>query len=271
VNQQAVNPAQAALFPWLANMARLFDRYEFENLEFIFRPAVGTDTDGKFLATFDPDVLDEWPDSKTTMMEAKCQLDAVPWANATLRVPKEMLAGARFVRPGSVPAGADQHVYDVGVLNIATPGVPVGMLGEFFVKYRVRLIDPTGAEALAGKASFNTATTPAAPLGTAAGTTLGNLWPVRVSTTSFKIPIPGCFFVEVLYAGTTFAGAGSLGSTGENSGTQLETAFSAAAAMATYVLTVVDPEDVYTIVSPAGAATVTGVVFRMSPYDADFV
>jgi len=65
-----VNPGNGEVFAWLSDLAGLFDTYQFEKLEFIYNPAVGTDQDGKMLMTFDPDILDDAPDTKQEMLVA---------------------------------------------------------------------------------------------------------------------------------------------------------------------------------------------------------
>jgi len=207
-----VNPGQTALFAWLADLANLFDSYEFTKLEFIYKPSVGTDQDGKLLMTFDPDVTDSAPTNKQQMLEARVQVDSPPYADAVLRVPKDILKGDgfnRLVRRGALPAGADQHFYDVGMLYVASPGTPAGTQGELFVRYKVIFRTPNGGTPQAGGCSCTNVSL-AAPIGASASTSRGTLFPIRYNNISFKIPQIGIFKLKSYITGSGFTGYSAL-------------------------------------------------------------
>ena len=268
--QLPVNPGNKVVFSWLSDLAQLFDEYEFEKLEFSYNPAVGSNTAGKLLLTFDPDVVDEMPDNKQDMLQARAQLDATPWHEARLPVPKDMLVGRRFNRTFMVPVGTDPHVYDVGALNIAVPGAPAGMVGELFVKYKVKFTSPNGGQAQCGRSGYNTTTAPASPLGTAGpGGVVGAVYPIWLSATTFKIPVVACLKIDLVLVGTTFAGDVSLGVSGTSVITLLYYGSSTTRSNSSYAVTLNDPDAIFTVTSPAGAATVTNTRIFVTEWDTD--
>lgn len=266
----AVNPGQNALFPWLSSLAMNFDEYKFDYLEVTYEPMVGTNTAGKFVATFDPDVLDEYPDSKQQMLEARVQLDVPVWNRAVLKIPKDLLTNWLFVRPGGVPAGADQHVYDVGAFNLALPGTTAGATGELFVSYKVRMRTPNGGVVKAGNITV-TGVTLAAPAGTAltpnVSSTLNLTW---VSGTTFRFQSVGIFYFIIRDVGTTFTNSAALTApAGSATPVASINTGSAAAWTSAYIVNVTDLQNVYTIGAPTGAGTLTARSILMFDYDLD--
>lgn len=268
--QLFANPGQNQSFPWLSTLAQNFDEYMFDYLELHYEPIVGTNTSGKFVATFDPDVLDEFPDTKQQMLQAKVQLDESVWIkNQKLRVPRDLLKQWLYVRPGSVPSGADQHVYDVGVFNLALPGAAgAGTVGEVFISYKCRLRTPNGGVTKEAKLVV-TSPTLAAPMGTAISassqSTIGLIW---TSSTQFRFQAPGVYYIQVLDTGTTFAGPAVLtvptGSVVADLGTGSATSYCTG-----LIVNCIDPMGAYTLSAPAGAATLTARSIRMWDHDLD--
>lgn len=270
-----INPGNTDVFAWLSDLAGLFETYRFEKLEFHYNPSVGTDTDGKLLMTFDPDVLDEVPDSKQVMLEARVQLDATPWQPSILKVPKDVLSQERYVRSGLPPPDTDQHLYDAGQLIYATPGVPVAVCGELFVTYKVVFTTPNGPQPRSGVLYALPATglAVASPMGTSAplpANNPGSLRPVWVSATTFLLPAGGDFMLTMKSVGTTFAGGGTIAASGDNTCILAQAAFTTTSAISEWRVKVLDPTDVFTLTSPSGAATITQMSIKCFPYDEDW-
>jgi hypothetical protein len=273
ISKFAINPGNGEVFAWLADMAGLFDTYQFEKLEFIYNPAVGTDQDGKMLMTFDPDILDGTPDSKQEMLEARAQSDTAPYAMASLRVPKDVLGRERYNRRGSVPVGADPHEYDAGLLYVATPGVPAGMQGELFVSYRVKFRSPNAAPQLGGLFQVVSPSV-AAPLGTSLTiANESNLLVSWVSGTTFTVPVPGIYLFRKTDTGTTFSGVATVTPTAPNQVLKytpvLDGVQVATVTQTVVVLQVVQPEAIFTITAPSGASTLTLSRISIMPYNPD--
>jgi hypothetical protein len=151
VTQYPVNPGQVGTFPWLSTIAKNFEKYCFEKLEFYYKREVSefatNGQTGKVIYSFDTDASDPAPYGKQEMEATDPHEDALPSENFRLPIPKKMLepvlTDAHFVRPGALPANTDQKTYDVGVLNVATQGTAANTAtGELHVRYRVRLMVP---------------------------------------------------------------------------------------------------------------------------------
>lgn len=267
-----VNPGLSTFAPWLSTLAANFDEYKFDYVELRYEPACGTSSDGKILATFDPDVLDELPDSKQEMLEARVQLDSPVWTRASLKVPKDLLSNYLYVRSASVPANADQHVYDVGqfILNNIGAAASPTVLGELFMCYKVRLRTPNGGIVKEGNILANS-TSVAAPLGTSfTATDASTLQLTWITGTTFYFQTPGIYAVHIVQAGTGFTGGATLSANGSvNTVTSLASAFTAGIADQLYEIEVADEEDYFTLTAPGGAATLSSTRIRLWPHDID--
>jgi hypothetical protein len=184
VVQYPVNPGQVQTFPWLSTIAKNFEKYCFEKLEFYYKREVSefasNGQTGKVIFSFDTDASDPIPFGKQEMEATDPHEDALPSENFRLPIPSKMLlpllSDAHFVRPGALPANTDLKTYDVGALNVATQGTAANTAtGELHVRYRVRLMIPVippggsqGAGALQGSGGSLAQGTPfgASPLPT---------------------------------------------------------------------------------------------------------
>lgn len=146
-----VNVGNTTTFPWLSTIAKQFEKYHFDFLEFYYKRQVSefatAGTTGKVIIMFDGDALDAPPASKKQMEDTDPHCDGMPCTNMALQVPKFMLdkfTDGFFVRPGGLPGGGDIKTYDIGTLNIATQALAANTatVGELHVRYRVRLMIP---------------------------------------------------------------------------------------------------------------------------------
>jgi len=175
LQQFPVNPGQAATFPWLANIAKNFEKYDFEFLDFVYKREVSefatNGQTGKVIMSFDSDATDPPPTTKQQMEDTDPHVDALPSENMTLVVPASMLHGstdALYVRSGALPANTDIKTYDVGNLNVATTGITSNVaVGELHVRYvcvlSVPVLEGVGASNAMGAMITTTGTT-ASPL-----------------------------------------------------------------------------------------------------------
>lgn len=223
VVQYSCNPGQAGTFPWGNRIAQLYEKYEFEYLEFYFRREVSEfatgGTTGKVILSFDFDASDQVPTLKQQMLDTVPHADALP-SEPYIKLPIDVAClrdgPARFVRPGAQPAGTDIKTYDAGVLNIATYGLAVtsGAIGELRVRYRVKLMKPVlEAGSLSGGAvhfssiaattgnNFAASAQQAGASPALAGISLGS------NTLVFPAGIPGNYLVMLTVAGATSATA----------------------------------------------------------------
>ena len=151
VNGYPVNIGQERTFPWGSVVAKNYEKYEFEYLEFYYKKEVSqfatNGTTGKVIMAFDSDAADGAPTNKQTMEDQEPHADCMPSENLSLSIPKKMLKGgmidAHYIRTGGLPGSTDIKTYDVGNFFIATQGTAAnGAIGELHVRYRCRLSIP---------------------------------------------------------------------------------------------------------------------------------
>jgi len=149
--QFAVNPGQAATFPWLAIEAKQWEKYEFEKLEFYLKPEVTQYTananSGKVILSFDSDASDPPPLNKQEAEDVMPMADGMSYQTINLNIPKFILQSHHdsfYVRPGNLPGGSDIKTYDLGNLFVSTigQGEAVPNMMELRVRYTCRLMIP---------------------------------------------------------------------------------------------------------------------------------
>lgn len=146
VTSSPVNPGQPATFPWLSQVAPLYESYLFEKLEFQFQNTCGSDTSGLAMLAIDYDASDPAPSDKIQMASYQGYARDASWKDfshhsslANLRKQKSY-----YVRSQALSANQDIKLYDVGNLFSAVVGTSadVPLVGELYVKYKVRLMTP---------------------------------------------------------------------------------------------------------------------------------
>jgi len=151
VTQYAINPGLISQFPWLANMANLFESYKFNSLCFEFRTSSSTATVGKIILSIDWDAADAAPGSKQAQLQERTVADDAVWENFNLVCDQQDLLKfgvQRYMRSGALPSNLDIKTYDIGNLWVATQGLSTASLtiGELYVCYDVELITPQQAQ-----------------------------------------------------------------------------------------------------------------------------
>lgn len=149
--QYPVNIGQAKTFPWGSVIAKNYEKYQFEYLEFYYKKEVSqfaTDGQvGKVIMSFDTDASDGAPTTKQAMEDQEPHADCMPSENLHLKIPRSMLKPSRidahYVRPAGLPGAADIKTYDVGNFYIASQGIlNNATVGELHVRYKCRLSIP---------------------------------------------------------------------------------------------------------------------------------
>lgn len=140
--QFPINPGQAGTFPWLSKEALLWEKYEFDKLEFEFRTTINefaANAYGRVILGVDYDAADPPPSSRSQAEISRPVTAQAPYFNQILRLRKsDMIEPLRrhYVRPGNVPGGADIKMYDIGNLNFGTDGnINASEVGELWVHY----------------------------------------------------------------------------------------------------------------------------------------
>lgn len=229
-----INPGLVDLFPWLAQMAPLYESYRFESLEFAYESACTTNQNGTVMLAVDYDSSDSQAATKKQLATYRNYVKSNTWVSCVNRSLREDLNKQKsyFVRSGSLAANSDIKLYDVGFLNLAVQGqADTAPVGELYVRYRVRLMTPQLEDNGLGlaRSSRSTATTlastpvitgnaPFAVSGTGASTVFTSLGPyqgvataVVTGTTLTAITMTAGGGATVDAEGSVVNGAGTFG------------------------------------------------------------
>jgi len=141
----SINPGLATMFPWLSEMSKNYEQYEFEELRFVYIPSVGTDFDGFVALAPEYDVYDPVPATLAEMSAfvgntvcqsyQRCMVEFDPVA---MRQPGPL----KYIRK-SASDDEDLQESDAGKLVFASDGhaTPANS-GFIYVEYRVKLYSP---------------------------------------------------------------------------------------------------------------------------------
>jgi len=148
----ALNPGNSTTFPWLSTIARSFAQYRFHGLMFEFVSAsadslnsvntalgyvvMATQYNAALPAFLNKQEMEEYDFSCSTR-PSRTLIHPVECSPAD--TPLEHL----YIRGGSLPAGSDIRLYDLGTFQLATVGMQAAAnIGELWVTYDVELIKP---------------------------------------------------------------------------------------------------------------------------------
>lgn len=145
-----MNPGQILTFPWLSTIAKQFEKYTVNAIEFYYRPLVSgfatNGQSGKIILSFDYDAADPLPSSKIQAEDTHPHADAMPYESVSLRLSPMLLNDSKdgkYVRPRGLPASADIKTYDGGLLAVSTQGCTnTSEIGELRVRYSIDLHVP---------------------------------------------------------------------------------------------------------------------------------
>lgn len=143
--QFPINPGLSSTFPWLSQMASLYESYIFKRLHFIYEPACPSITAGSVMLAIDFDAADQAAVSKIQFMAYHNAVRNTAWENVTYRSDLSDLIKfgiQRYVRSGPV-ANTDIKTYDIGNFQLATSNfVAATFVGELYVEYEVEFYTP---------------------------------------------------------------------------------------------------------------------------------
>lgn len=222
-NVKSINPGLSACFPWLSKIARNYESYQFEKLEFSFETSSSTAATGLVAISVDYDPGDPKPTSKNDLYQARGTVRGPAWESLRHRSLKSDLVrngrnGTLFIRQGTpdTPLGGgsfDLRNFDAGNVFVAVGGQASSTVavGELWVHYIVKLLTPQGSVnpadckriiATTGGASA------AGPLFGSAPTTSGPL-PISISATGSTVTFLTDFqgIIDYICLGTTLTAA----------------------------------------------------------------
>lgn len=146
VDSFAINPGNSTTFPWLGNIARLFDRYKFHDLKFKFVNYASTTTSGNVTLAVDFDTLDTPPTDSVGMSNMAKFVSFAPWKCETLSIPvnRRGVQQYLFTYDSNAESGSniDLKTYNLGNFLVSTEGMPADQVAGYIVaEYDVELFD----------------------------------------------------------------------------------------------------------------------------------
>lgn len=151
-----LQPGVADTFPWLSQIAPLYERYKVEYMEVYYKPMVsGYSADGqtgKVVICADYDAAGSPPDTLAKAETVDPHVDCMPYQEMHLMLAPNRLTPSvgLFVRGGMVPLGTDIKTYDAGKVFIAVAGTnSTNTIGELRIRYKVRFMNPRLPESVA--------------------------------------------------------------------------------------------------------------------------
>lgn len=143
-----IQPGLLSNFPWLGQLAPLYERYEFVELCYYYKPIVSgfaaQGQKGKVILSCDYDAAAGTLTSYRQAETMDPHADGMPYEAISLVLdPRRLSLGGKFIRRGPVPAGTDVKTYDAGTVYYSVSGLTDSTdIGEIRVRYRVRLMNP---------------------------------------------------------------------------------------------------------------------------------
>lgn len=167
VTSLPLNPGMSTCFPWLSEMAQLFESYRFRGLRFVYETQKSASTNGTVLMSVDFDAADSAPTTKQQIMSYEGAVRSGVWQECRYDAKPSSLhkfGPQKFVRGAALAANQDIKTYDAGNLYIATQGcADATAIGELYVEYDVDLVTPqiqsstpSGGARVSGTAGLST-------------------------------------------------------------------------------------------------------------------
>jgi hypothetical protein len=220
-----VNPGLVTTFPWLSQLAALWDTYTTLVLNFRFVPGCASTTSGTVMIGFDYDAYDDPPANKASFMMLQDACTGPSWAECEINLKRMSLNRRKnlYMRSGGISSG-DLKTYDLGNLFVATQGQSdESFIGEIYVDYSFRMSMPQQV-APPVETSFSIASTAgtltaAKPFGAKTRAENVNIYELAASPPGFVnsdntnseyvFERTGSFLVYLTYNGTGFTQNGS--------------------------------------------------------------
>lgn len=275
----AINPGLLGTFPWLARVASNFETYKFQMLQFEYEPSCAATSTGNVYMAVDFDVSDPDPITEREISSFAGSVCTQSYGRARMDCPTSRMGGLgieRYIRSTlTLPANQDNKTYDVGKLIVGTVGsLALGRAGLVWVSYVVQLITPGIPTDLAYEESARIVSggtiTRANPFGDAPVVSQALSPPINsVETKTAFFNDPGQYIIDYRLSGTGLTGnAPDLSASHDIVSNRLGGIVNAAATeqWERVLITTLAPLAEFIIDCTAIATTVTGGVYRISPY-----
>lgn len=137
-----VSPSNATTFPWLSNVAGLFDKFRFHKLNFTFVSTRPTNTKGNVAMGVDFDVYDSIPKNIIDMSNLSKFSTSPVYVNQTLSVPVSHPGAKTWYFCADGTDQGDKKTYNIAKYYLALAGVEdIKSHGYLIVDYDVELCD----------------------------------------------------------------------------------------------------------------------------------
>jgi hypothetical protein len=155
-----LNPANATLFPWLSNLAKNFETFQWKGLLFFYNPTSGaissTQSLGTVILSTNYDVLNAAFASKAEAEAYQFTTSCVPSREMTHPIeckPSAVVSPRMYITDltnlSDLPTHADPRLYFTGLMQQMVVGCPsTEALGELWVSYEVEFFTPKKPQAL---------------------------------------------------------------------------------------------------------------------------
>lgn len=153
---QAINPGMPFLFPWLSEMAKMFETYRIIKLVFFFKSTSadavlstmapsGSTSLGSVIMMAQYNVLLPPPVNKRDMLNNATAVSCKPSNSMSFTVNPHASYKTLFVRTPFTPTGGDRRLYDHADFHLATEGMQAtdGSIGELSVMAVMQFAKPT--------------------------------------------------------------------------------------------------------------------------------
>jgi len=228
-----INPGNKSFGPWLANVALNYQEYRLTGclveLKTISSELSTTLSLGSVMMATDYNVYAIPPPDKTHLENMEYSTDAKPSLSSLMPIECERKFDADthlYIAANSTEVeGADQRLYDMGSVHIASEGIPAenADISELWVTYEVLLYKPRISDGLGVTPTFYAIgtgyTQGVQPLGTAVRHNYKNNTPLVVldqGTNNVNVPCtisfinnvnPQAWFITLVWSGTAATGA----------------------------------------------------------------
>lgn len=140
-----IQPANTVTFPWLSNLANMFETYTFHYLRIMFVPRLPTSTAGQVGLALDFDADDAPATTLSQFSQYQHSAIGSVWAALSLTAEGDALVKCvreRYTDHNLQPHTYDPILHDVANLRVAVLTTPAEVLGELFVEYDITLRTP---------------------------------------------------------------------------------------------------------------------------------
>jgi hypothetical protein len=163
VRSYPINPGNVNLFPWLSEIAPLYEKYRVRDMRFVFEQTgsgfAAPNQSGRVVLGCDYDVMSPDVASIEEAENKNPNVGFAPYESAVLRLDNTLITPEpKFTRGANYPAGGDPKTYDGGKLFVAVAGTPnANQIGVLYIEYDIEMITPQLPSAVGFQPDFHLA------------------------------------------------------------------------------------------------------------------